>query len=268
MRIKLTVAYDGTDFRGWAISPGHRTVQAVLSEAIQRITGEEVEVTGASRTDSGAHARGQVCHFDSGVPIETSKWARVINRVLPPDVAVLSARPVSNEFHARFCAEDRFYRYRIRESGRDPFAGRYAHEYGQKLDLAKMRDGAKLLVGRHDFLAFTEELAPSVENTVRKLRSVEVHQPDPESFATPGRETWIDVVGTAFLRGMMRRIAGGLLEVGRGNRSLPDFAILLTDLRSQAQWPVVLPAKGLCLMRVRYADPPIDHRVTPEDVDS
>jgi tRNA pseudouridine38-40 synthase len=260
MRIKFIVAYDGTDFRGWARSPGHRTVHDVLSAAIHRVCGHEVELVGASRTDSGAHARGQVCHFDTDVPIETSKWPTVLNRVLPPDIALFAARPVSNDFHARFCAEDRLYRYRIRQTGRDPFAGRYAHEYGGNLDVTRMQSATKLLVGTHDYRAFTEDLDPSVENTTRTLRQVEVYEPPPESYTIPGKEVWIDVVGTAFLRGMMRRISGGLLEVGRGQRSLEEFGSLLTPEWTGMHLPVVLPAKGLCLMRVRYGDPPRDCR--------
>lgn len=259
-RIKLTVSYDGTEFRGWAISPGHRTVQGTLTEAIERAIGQVVEVVGASRTDSGAHARGQVCHFDTSVPIETEKWSKILNRILPGDVAIWGSRPVSNDFHARFCAEDRFYRYRIRQSGKDPLAGRYAYEYGRELNVRRMQEAAGLLVGKHDYLAFTEELDPSVENTTRTLRQVDVYEAEPESFGVPGREIWVDVVGTAFLRGMMRRMAGALLEVGAGKQPVDTIRDLLTDKRSEMHWPIVLPAKGLCLMRVRYGDPPRDCR--------
>jgi tRNA pseudouridine38-40 synthase len=259
MRIKFVVAYDGTDFRGWARSPGHRTVHDTLSAAIQKVCGKEVELVGASRTDSGAHARGQVCHLDCDVPVK--RWPYALNRILPTDVAICSARPVPDAFHSRFCAEDRFYRYRIRQTGRDPFAGRFAYEYGRDLDLFSMQAAAKLLVGRHDFKAFTEELDPSIQNTTRTLRDVRVYEPDPESFGSPGREVWIDIVGTAFLRGMMRRMAGALLEVGRGIRCPEEVgSLLIPDYRDAFQWPVVLPAKGLTLMRVRYGNPPIDCR--------
>jgi len=252
MRIKFVVAYDGTDFCGWAAQAGHRTVQQTVADGIRRVSKEDVEVVGASRTDSGAHARGQVCHFDSSVPIEPSVWPRAINRVLPADVAVIRASRVADDFHARFCAEDRWYRYRIRTGERDPFASRLAHDYGKPLDVDSMQAAGRLLEGRHDFRAFTEELQPHIENTVRTMRRVTVR--------AIRDEIWIEIGGTAFLRGMMRRMAGGLLEVGAGRRPPESIGELLTEKRSELHWPVVLPAKGLTLMRVRYGNPPRDCR--------
>lgn len=257
MRLKFIVAYDGTDFRGWAPSPGHRTVQEVLTQAILRVSNETVEVVGASRTDSGAHAKGQVCHFDSQVPINPDIWPQVINRVLPPDVAIVKAARVAADFHSRFCAEDRWYRYRIRIAGRDPFASRYAYDHGRELDVAAMQVAAKLLEGRHDFRAYTEALQPHIDNTVRTMRRVTVK---------PVRdEVWIEIGGTAFLRGMMRRMSGALLEVGAGRRAEETIGELLTLKRDEMHWPVVLPAKGLCLMRIRYGNPPKDCRNNPEE---
>ncbi|HVT12189.1 MAG TPA: tRNA pseudouridine(38-40) synthase TruA [Fimbriimonadaceae bacterium] len=252
MRLKFIVAYDGTDFRGWAISPGHRTVQDVLTQAIHRVSGEQVEVIGASRTDSGAHAKGQVCHFDTEVPIPVHDWPRVVNRILPADVSVLSASRVGPDFHSRFCAEDRWYRYRIRIGGRDPFESRYAYDHGRPLDLEMMQAAGKLLEGRHDFRAFTEELQPHIDNTVRTLRRVDVK--------SVHDEIWIEIGGTAFLRGMMRRISGALLEIGAGRRDPDTMPDLLGEKREGMHWPVVLPAKGLTLIRVRYGNPPRDCR--------
>lgn len=247
MRLKFVVAYDGTDFCGWAAQSGQRTVQQTLTEAIRQVSGQSCTLWSASRTDSGAHARGQVCHFDTEVGIESKKWPRILNKVLPPDVAVQSAETVPDDFSSRFWVLDRWYRYRIRTSTRDPFEGRYAHEYGQALDLNLMQSAAEKLVGEHDFRAFTEELDQGVLNTRRELYKIELtQQPD---------EIWIDIVGTAFLRGMMRRISGALLEVGRRHRPVSDIDTLLSDRRGETQWPVVLPAKGLCLMEVRYPDP-------------
>ena len=251
-RIQFVVSYDGTEFCGWASQTGRRTVQSTLREAVRRVSGEDIEIVGASRTDSGAHAKGQVCHFDTGVNIEPEKWARIVNNVLGPDIAVIASRHVSDSFHSRFSAFDRFYRYRIQTDLRDPIRSRFVHEYGRELDIPKMQEAARFLVGDHDFKAFTEELDPHVENTRRELYSFEVrHYRD---------EVWVDVVGTAFLRGMMRRMAGALLEVGRGYRPVEEVGKLLTEERNQLNWPVVLPAKGLCLMRVRYGRHPKDNR--------
>jgi tRNA pseudouridine38-40 synthase len=252
MRIKLTLAYDGTDFRGWAQNKGQRTVHSTLKEAVRRVSGDEIEIIGASRTDGGAHARGQVCHFDCEKPIPVEKWPIALNKVLPPDVTVLKAEKVRPDFSARFMAIDRFYRYKILTGQRDPFREPYAYYFGRTLDLEKMQEAAAILVGKHDFLAFTEELESSVTNTVRVLFKVDVRQ--------VRDEVWVDVVGTAFLRGMMRRMSGALLEVGRGHRDVVEVSRLLQpEERHNYQWPTVLPAKGLCLMKIRYGRHPKGH---------
>ena len=254
MRIKLVVAYDGTDFRGWAAQPDLRTVRGTLTEAVRFISGEEIEIWGASRTDSGAHALGQVAHFDTEVGIEPEKWARILSRRLPHDLSVVSSEAVGGDFSARFMAKDRFYRYRILTGPRDPHRGRFVHAHGREVDVAAMQDAARRLLGRNDFLAFTEELEPTVTNTVRELYSLRVSR--------RRDEVWVDVVGTAFLRGMMRRMAGALLEVGRGARPVEEVSKLLTkEGQETLRWPVVLPARGLCLMRVRYGRRPVDSRL-------
>jgi tRNA pseudouridine38-40 synthase len=253
VRIKLVVSYDGTDFCGWAPQAGQRTVQSTLKEAVRLISGEEIEITGASRTDSGAHARGQVCHFDTKSPMPVAKWVPVLNKRLPSDLSAVRATKVNEQFHSRFCAQDRYYRYRILTGERDPQRARFAHHYGRPLDIAKMQLAAEALVGEHDFRAYTEELEDHVENTRRELFSFQVRQ--------ARDEVWVDVVGTAFLRGMMRRMAGALLEVGRGHRHVAEVSRLLDpEERNRLQWPVVLPANGLCLMRVRYGRIPRDSR--------
>ena len=253
LRVKLVVSYDGTDFCGWAAQTGLRTVQSTLKEAVRRISGEENEIVGASRTDSGAHARGQVCHFDTETPIPAENWTKALNRLLPLDIAVKSTSFVSDNFNSRFCAIDRFYRYRISLSTvRDPIQSRFVHNYGQNLNVELMQEAAKRLAGVHDFRAFTEELDQGVENTVRRLFTFEVKQ--------VRDEVWVDVVGTAFLRGMMRRMSGALLEVGRGARPVEEVSRLLSEERNELQWPVVLPARGLCLMRIKYGRYPVDHR--------
>lgn len=258
MRIKLVVAYDGTDFCGWAPQLGLRTVQGTLTEAVRRVSGEENEILGASRTDSGAHARGQVCHFDTASTMPAEKWVPVLNRLLPVDVAVAGSSWVSDEFHSRFSAAERHYRYRIMEGPNDPMRSRYVHLYGRPLDISRMDQAAASLIGNHDFLAFTEELDDSVLNTRRTLFKSEVRR--------VRDEVWVDVVGTAFLRGMMRRIAGALLEVGRGKRPVEEVSRLLTlQGQEELQWPVVLPAAGLCLMAVRYGRHPRDNRTASEE---
>ncbi|MCX7800728.1 MAG: tRNA pseudouridine(38-40) synthase TruA [Fimbriimonadales bacterium] len=254
-RIRLVVAYDGTDFRGWAANPGQRTVQGTLKDAVSRTLGEETEVVGASRTDAGAHARGQVCHFDARAGIPAERWTGVLNRILPPDVRVLDSRAVPEAFHSRFCARWRLYRYRILVGAPDPFRERYAFRHGRGLDLGAMREAADRLIGEHDFRAFSEELKGQ-GNTVRALLRVDV--------AAVRDEVRIDVAGTAFVKGMMRRIAGFLLEVGKGQRPADDAEGLLGERRGELQWPVVLPAKGLTLLRVAYGRTLRDVRLLAE----
>ena len=253
MRVKFVVAYDGTDFRGWAAQRDQRTVHGTLTEAVRQFSGEEIEIQGASRTDSGAHARGQVCHFDVSGRIPADRWPRAINRILPSDLKVISAHEVKPDFHSRFMAIDRHYRYRILTGLSDPHRNRYVHEHGRPVDLSAMRTAVKCFLGTHDFRAFTEELDSSVLNTTRTIFRFEVNM--------KRDEVWVDVVGTAFLRGMMRRMVGAVLEVGRGHRPVEEVSQLLdVKQRDFCQWPVVLPAKGLCLMRVRYGRHPVDSR--------
>jgi tRNA pseudouridine38-40 synthase len=252
-RIKLVVQYDGTDYRGWAEQPRARTVSGTLKNAITRATGIEVELRGASRTDSGGHAAGQVADFATSLDIPTGKWPDVINRWLPGDIRVLRASAVPMRFHSRFFARSRTYEYRFAESRRaPPERSRFVHSVGWELDLLAMSRAASLLVGDHDFRAFGEELV-GVENSVRRVDSATVRRRKAEVV--------VRLEASAFIRGMVRRISGGLLEVGRGKRSVEEFENLL-DVRRRdwEQWPVVLPARGLMLMKVTYGRPLRDLR--------
>ncbi len=248
----MVVAYDGTDFCGWAPQAGQRTVQRTLTEGIRQVSGEDCEIVGASRTDSGAHAKGQVCHFDSSVAIEPGKWPRILNKVLPTDLSVLRADVVPSAFHSRFYAKDRWYRYRILVGARDPHRMRFAWYLGRPLGVEAMQEAAARLVGEHDFLAFSQMLPPEA-NSVRRLDRVGVR--------LVKDEVWVDVVGTAFVRGMMRRISGTLVEVGRGRKSPGAVEDLLREpKRGDFRWPLLLPAHGLTLMRVRYGRSLTDNR--------
>jgi tRNA pseudouridine38-40 synthase len=189
--------------------------------------------------------------------MKTEDWARVLNRVLDEDIRVLSSSEVSPDFHSRFCAHARHYQYRIVNADVTPFNLRYAHYWWGLIDVEEMSRAAKLLVGEHDFRAFTQDLDPSIENTVRTLYSVKVKR--------VRNEVWIDISGTAFLRGMMRRISGCLLEIGRGRRPSSDLNVLLSDRRDSIHWPEVLPAKGLTLMRITYGRHPKDHRTESDE---
>jgi tRNA pseudouridine38-40 synthase len=224
-----------------------------LTEAVRQVSGEDCEIVGASRTDSGAHAEGQVCHFDTRVPIPDEKWVKALNRVLSSDLRIRGCWSVSPDFHSRFSALDRTYAYVLYQGRPDPRRERFAHRVEWPLSLRAMQAAARALEGTHDFRAFTEELEPQVENTVRQLFRCRVSR--------QGGEYRFTVRGTAFLRGMMRRMAGAILEVGRGKRNAHEIAGLLDPkTREGLQWPVVLPAKGLTLLQVRYGPHPKDNR--------
>jgi tRNA pseudouridine38-40 synthase len=251
-RIKLVVAYDGADFCGWAEQKDQRTVCRTLKDIVRQVSGEDVEIIGASRTDSGAHARHQVVHFDTTTKVPTDRFPRVLNKVLPQDLSVLSAQDVPMSFHSRFSARDRSYRYRILCGIRDPKESRYAHNHWCMPNVEAMHQAAQSLVGSHDFRAYSEEVEASA-NSVRALFSVNVKK--------SRNEVWIDICGNAFMRGMMRRISGGLLEVGLSKRPGSEIADLLDPgKRDHLQWPVVLPANGLCLMKITYGRHPKDCR--------
>lgn len=184
--------------------------------------------------------------------MEPERWALALNRRLPADIRVRSAEQASDDFHSRFSAQYREYRYLIADGEPDPIRGRICHSVWHRLDAESMDQVAQHLVGRHDFRAYSEEI-PSDANTIREVLNLRV-----DRIRDVVRLT---IAGQAFLRGMIRRIAGGLYEVGRGHRDPKEIEQLLNPRQRDAlQWPVVLPANGLMLMRVVYGRHPKDFR--------
>jgi len=267
--IRLVVAYDGSDFAGFATQPGQRTVQETLAEAIARLNEGPVEVRGASRTDAGVHATGQVVAFDADKPIQPRGWMRGLNGELPEDMVVRKAEVVAVGYDPRHDASGKHYRYLVELGAcRDPLLRRrawYLHPgmtpperrgpgVAEWLDLPAMAEAAAVLEGRHDFRAF-QPVADDPEHAVRTLTSLTI---------TPG---WcheadllaIDVRGTAFLRNMVRILVGTLVEVGRGRMTPDGVASLLGEGgRREAAGPTA-PGHGLTLVEVslgRSARPP------------
>ncbi|MEO7453489.1 MAG: tRNA pseudouridine(38-40) synthase TruA [Fimbriimonadales bacterium] len=252
-RIKLLIQFDGTDYCGWAEQAKQKSILGTLKSCIKEISGETPDLRGCSRTDSGAHAIGMVADFSTDNPMESEKWAFVINRLLPDDIRVHESAETPMEFHSRFFARSREYVYRIALADKpEPFRARYVYGTWRKLELNSMQRAASFLNGTNDFRAFGEELV-DLKNAVREVKKIDVTQ--------TGDEIRLRVEATAFIRGMMRRIAGGLLEVGCGKRTVEDFRIL-TDLkrRDEVNWPVVLPAKGLTLVKAKYGRTLRDYR--------
>jgi tRNA pseudouridine38-40 synthase len=189
-----------------------------------------------------------VCHFDTETPFPDEKWVHVLNQELPHDLAVVKADRVDPLFHSRFWALHRYYQYRIQVGVRDPLRNRQVFSYPKSLDFEAMKEAAKALPGTHDFLAFSQLVDPK-KSTVRRLHTVELSQ--------VRDEIRIDIVGSAFVRGMMRRISGALWDIGRGARPVEEIANLLTERDKRTiKWPTVLPARGLCLMKVSYGRHP------------
>ena len=244
MRIALALEYDGSHFLGWQTQPGGGTVQDTLQAALSGIAGSAVQVTCAGRTDRGVHAREQVVHFDTEATRPDSAWVRGVNALLPESVAVLWAARVADDFHARYAALARTYRYvLLNRPVRPALAARHAGWVHAPLDVAAMRDAAPLLVGEHDFSAFRSAECQA-KSPVRTLQALEVQ----------ARGERIDFVlrANAFLHHMVRNIVGTLIYVGNG-RHAPQWAGEVLASRDRARAAPTFAAEGLYLERVEYA---------------
>jgi tRNA pseudouridine38-40 synthase len=242
----LWVEYAGDTFAGWQIQAGgQRTVQGCLAEAVERITGERVAVSGSGRTDAGVHAAAQVASFALEVAVEPGKLERALNGVLPREASVRGVREAPTEFDALRSAVGKRYRYRIwNHPVRSPLrAARFAH-VPQPLDLGAMAEGARSLEGEHDFRSF-QAAGSDARTTVRTLARLAVS-------GSPGGEIEIVAEGSGFLRYMVRNLVGTLIEVGLGRRSAASLAGILAA-RDRGRAGPTAPAKGLVLEAVRYA---------------
>lgn len=244
-RLKLIVAYDGTNFRGWQSQASADSVQDRLERAFETITEEKIRVHGAGRTDSGVHALGQCAHAD--VPAtrrQPAIWASALNASLPPQIRIMRCRYVSPNFHARFSARGKVYRYRIAtvpvlpplESGR-------AWHVAAPLDHDALRCCASLFEGRHDFAGFAANRGKAPASTIRTLRAVRVRR--------TATLTTIEFDGDGFLYKMVRLIVGALVRCGLGKESVATTRARLADPKSGGE-RLVAPAGGLTLVRVRY----------------
>ncbi|MCL6636067.1 MAG: tRNA pseudouridine(38-40) synthase TruA [Peptococcaceae bacterium] len=244
--IKVTIAYDGTNYHGFQEQRGTRfqTVQGVLEEKLAKLTGREIRVIGAGRTDSGVHARGQVINFDPGDwPVPPAKAAYALNSLLPDDIVALESAEVPASFHARFSAVAKSYRYTIYNGKMpSPFLRLYSYHVPWPLDVAAMQAGARYLVGRHDFSAF-RALGTPVKTTVRTLFEARVSR--------EGELVFVDLRADGFLYHMARMIAGTLIRVGLGKIPPGQVAEILAGRDSLKAGPTA-PARGLCLEKVEY----------------
>ncbi|GBC95788.1 tRNA pseudouridine synthase A [bacterium HR16] len=241
--IAVVIEYDGTDFAGFQVQRGKRTVQAELCRAVQKVTKQSVPVIGASRTDAGAHATGQVVHFRTLCRIPVERVPAALNSVLPRDIAARYAWEADETFHARYSARSRVYRYTIwNHPVRSALMERYAYRVSQPLDVEAMQQAVRYLVGKHDFAAFASEVG-RYRNTVREVYSAQLQARLPL--------VWLRIEANGFLQGMVRAIMGTLIEIGLGKRAPETVEQLLqSGVRGDAGFNV--PAHGLCLVRVNY----------------
>jgi tRNA pseudouridine38-40 synthase len=235
LRVLLTLQYLGTRYAGWQSQTNATAIQDIVETALSKMFGTPIRVEGAGRTDAGVHARGQRAHADVPFAIEPRGFCQGINNLLPHDIRVANVEPVADEFHCRFAAKLKSYVYRIwNDEVADVFADQTHAHVPQPLDAARMRDAALALAGRHDFAAFTV-ISPEVSSTERTITSIDVIR--------EGNAIAITVTADGFLRYMVRRIAGSLIEIGRGKLA-PDA------IWTEARWTA--PAKGLTLWNVEY----------------
>lgn len=242
-RIKLTVAYDGTNYCGWQVQPNGISIQSTLQAAIEDLVGEKVNVTGASRTDSGVHALGQVAVFDTCKEIPAWKYALAINQRLPKDIVVQKSEEVDGDFHPRYTNVNKTYEYRILNRRIQlPNERLYSYFVPKELNLEKMQAAAAYIVGEHDFKSFCSQKT-KVLSTVRTIYSLTLDK--------QGDMIILRVTGNGFLYNMVRIITGALIKVGLEQKTPEDIREAVENPTGKPAGPTA-PAQGLTLVEIRY----------------
>ena len=245
-RIKLTVAYDGTNYCGWQVQPNGITIEEVLNKAICTLTGEEIAVIGASRTDSGVHAMGNIAVFDTGSRIPAERFSYALNQRLPEDIVVTKSEEVSLDWHPRYQNSLKTYEYHILNTKTPvPTKRLYNCFVSFDLDVNRMRQGAQYLLGEHDFAAFCC-IRTNAKTTVRTVTDLQIQQ-----NPLKPEEITIRITGNGFLYNMVRIIAVVLIRVGRGFYE-PEKVLELLEGRERKKEAVTAPPQGLCLMEIVY----------------
>jgi tRNA pseudouridine38-40 synthase len=241
--IKLTISYDGSDYHGWQIQPERKTIQGILTDAIQNLVGCEVQVFGASRTDAGVSALGQVALFQIDSPIPTENLAKAITHRLPPDIAVTEAVEVPQGFDVISAVKSKLYRYTIFTGTVRPVLQiRHCWHLPEKLNIRAMDQAAKMLIGKKDFKSFAAA-ADNRETSVRTIFRCDV--------TSDGNWVYVDVQGDGFLYNMVRNIVGTLVEIGKGRWKPEKMQDIIKACDRTAAGPIAT-AEGLCLMWIKY----------------
>lgn len=242
-RVKLTVAYDGTNYCGWQVQPNGITVQEVLNQCLSEFTGENIETIGASRTDAGVHALGNVAVFDTEMRMPGDKFSFALNQRLPEDIRIQKSEEVDADFHPRYVKSPKTYEYRILNC-RFPIPTErfYSHFTYIPLDVDKMKEAASYLIGEHDFKSFCGTGA-QVKTTVRTVKEIQIEK--------SGDRITIRITGEGFLYNMVRIIAGTLMDIG-GGLYPPEKMKEILEAKDRKKAGPTAPARGLTLMKIQY----------------
>lgn len=244
-RVKLTIAYDGTNYCGWQVQPNGITIEEILNRKLSEMTGEPITVIGASRTDSGVHARGNVAVFDTNSLIPAERMAYALNRKLPEDIVIVKSEEVPSDWHPRYQDCTKTYEYHIWNSEvPDPTKRHTTYHVSYRLNLEDMRKAAGYLVGEHDFVSFCS-IHKNVKTTVRTIYELVIEK--------QAEELVIRIRGNGFLYNMVRIIVGTLLRVGRGFYT-PEQVKEILEAKNREAAGVTAPPQGLMLMEIQYKE--------------
>ena len=241
--IRLLIEYDGTNYAGWQWQKNDKTVQETLSKAIVQVVQEPIKIYGAGRTDAGVHAVGQVANFQTHSNIQSERLLLAINFYLPHDITIKDAADVPESFHAQYCAVSKVYHYTLFNDWiRTSLNRNFCYVCGFQLDMDKMTNAAQYLIGAHDFTSFTTK-ALQEKNRIRTVKKLAIKK--------EGKYIYFTVEADGFLYNMVRSIVGTLIEVGRGKIAVENVKVILEARNRNLAGPTA-PAKGLCLMEVKY----------------
>ena len=244
-RVFLRIAYDGTNYHGWQIQDNGITVEEIINRKLTELLGEKIAVIGASRTDSGVHALGNVAVFDTDTRIPADKISFALNQRLPEDIRIQESKEVAGDFHPRFCNSRKTYEYKIlNRRFAMPTERLYSHFVYMPLDFEKMKEAAAFIVGEHDFKSFCSTRT-QVENTVRTVYSLELDK--------KGDMIYIRICGNGFLYNMVRILAGTLIGVGRGAIA-PEQIPAILEAKDRQAAGMTVPPQGLRLVKIDYLD--------------
>lgn len=241
--IKITIEYNGANYSGWQKQKLEKTIQGCIEAAIKKLTGEEADVIGSSRTDAGVHARGMVANFKTNSRIPGDKFSDAINTKLPADIAIIKSEEVEEEFHARYCSLGKTYSYTIiNRREKVALERNYVHHAHETLDINKMKEACQYFIGKHDFKAFKTE-GSSVKTSVRTIKELYI--------VNEGEKIKVFITADGFLYNMVRIIVGTLIRVGNGKKTPLDIVDIIANGDRSKAGPCVSP-NGLILEKVYY----------------